>query len=83
MDNPKIQLVGQANLQLFLYTEYHEMPEKACERGFCHVIAFSQFFEMPQHLILKMGKMEHFKKFGHEKVRHFIKLARDKFLKVK
>ena len=31
------------------YTEYHEMPQKACERGFCHVIAFSQFFEMPQN----------------------------------
>ena len=25
------------------------MPQKACERGFCHVIAFSQFFEMPQN----------------------------------
>ena len=31
------------------YTRYHEMPQKACERGFCHVIAFSQFFEMPQN----------------------------------
>ena len=28
---------------LLLYTGYHEMPQKACERGFCHVIAFSIF----------------------------------------
>ena len=28
---------------------YHEMPQKACERGFFHVIAISQFFEMPQN----------------------------------
>ena len=25
------------------------MHQKACERGFCHVIAFSQIFEMPQN----------------------------------
>ena len=28
-----------------IYTEYHEMPQKACERKFCHVIAFSQFLK--------------------------------------
>ena len=69
------------------------MPRKAYERGFCHVTAFSQFFEMPQnrrtsfsvemphfsYLILKMGKMGHFKKFEHKKVGHFKKLARDQF----
>ena len=27
------------------YTRYHEMPQKACERGFRHVIALSQFSE--------------------------------------
>ena len=32
-----------------VYTGYHEMPQKACERGFCHVTAISQFFEMPQN----------------------------------
>ena len=31
------------------YTEYNEMPKKACEKGFFHVIAFSQFFEMPRN----------------------------------
>ena len=25
------------------------MPKKACERGFRHVMAFSQFFEMPKN----------------------------------
>ena len=25
------------------------MPQKLCERGFCHVMEFSQFFEMPQN----------------------------------
>ena len=24
-----------------VYRGYHKMPQKACERGFCHVIAFS------------------------------------------
>ena len=73
------------------------MPQKACERGFCHVMAFSQSFEMPQnrrisfsvhfqfcptfsHFQNQIGKMGHFKKFGHEKVGHFEKLARDHFL---
>ena len=67
------------------------MPQNACERGFCHVMAFSQFFEIPQnrrlsfqmphfsYLILKMGKMGHFKKFEHEKLGHFKKIARDQF----
>ena len=64
------------------------MPQKACERGFCHVIAFSQFFEMPQNrrtsFSVEMpdsenGKMGHFKKFEHKKVGHFKKLARDQF----
>ena len=27
-----------------LYGGYFEMPEKACERWFCHVIAFAHFF---------------------------------------
>ena len=27
----------------------HEMPKKACERWFCHVIAFAYLFEMPQN----------------------------------
>ena len=31
-------------LKFYQYTRYYEMPQKACERGFCHVIAFSQFF---------------------------------------
>jgi len=31
-----------------LYERYHEMPQKACERGFCHVTAFEFFFEMLQ-----------------------------------
>ena len=31
------------------------------------------------YLILKMGKMGHFKKFEHKKVGHFKKLARDQF----
>ena len=62
-------------------------PKKACERGFCHVIAFSLFFGMPQnrrtsfsvempvfsYLILKTGKMGHFKKFEHKKVGLFKK----------
>ena len=41
-----------------------------------------EFFEMPHfsYLILKMGKMGHFKKFEHKKVGHFEKLARDQFL---
>ena len=41
-----------------------------------------EFFEMPHfsYLILKMGKMGHFKKFEHKKVGHFRKLARDQFL---
>ena len=34
------------------YGGYHEMPQKACERGFFHVIAFSKFFEMPQNPII-------------------------------
>ena len=65
-------------IYLVYYTEYHEMPQKACEREFYHVIAFSQFFEMPQ-MILKMGKMGHFKKFENKKVGHFKKLARGQF----
>ena len=32
---------SQAFLNPFLYTRYHEMLQKACERGFRHVIAFS------------------------------------------
>ena len=44
----QIKLHLKASL-LYSYTRYHEMPQKACERGFCHVIAFSQFFEMPQN----------------------------------
>ena len=31
-------------LKFYQYTRYYEMPQKACETGFCHVIAFSQFF---------------------------------------
>ena len=31
------------------------------------------------YLILKLGKMGHFKKIEHEKVGHFKKLARDQF----
>ena len=30
------------------YGEWYEMPQKACERLFCHVMAFSDLFEMPQ-----------------------------------
>ena len=39
-------------------------------------------FEMPDfsYLILKMGKIGHFKIFEHEKVGHFKILARDQFL---
>ena len=39
------------------YTRYHEMPQKACERGFCHVIAFSQFIFVA-HLIEKIPEEE-------------------------
>ena len=28
---------------------YHEIPQKACEGRFCHVMAFVFFFEMPQN----------------------------------
>ena len=40
-----------------------------------------EFFEMPHfsYLILKMGKMGHFKKFEHKKVGQFKKLIRDQF----
>ena len=41
-------------------------PKKACERS-------------EIYLILKMGKMGHFKKFEHKKSGHFKKLARDQF----
>jgi len=39
------------------------------------------FFEMPHfsYLIIKKGKMGHFKKIEHKKVGHFKKLARDQF----
>ena len=53
------------------------MPQKACERGFCHVIAISQFLEMPQNRRISFSV--HFKKFEHKKVGHFKKLARDQF----
>ena len=33
---------------LSLYTECHEMPQKACERGFCHVTAFLKFLKCPK-----------------------------------
>ena len=33
----------------FNYTEYHAMPQKACKRGYCHMTAFSQFFEIRQN----------------------------------
>ena len=42
-----------------LYTRYHETPQKACERGYCHVMAFSQFFEMPQNRTISISV--HFK----------------------
>ena len=51
------------------------MPQKACERGFCHVIAFSQFFEMPHNRRISFA----FEKIKHKKVGHFKKLARDQF----
>ena len=37
------------NYLKFLYGVYFEMPQKACERWFCHVIAFAIFFEMPKN----------------------------------
>ena len=44
------------------------MPQKACERGFCHVIAFSQFFEMPHfssHVFYHMTKSSFTCLLGH------------------
>ena len=55
------------------------MPERACERGFCHLIAFSQFFGMPQNRRTSFSVemphfsyliLGHFKKFEHKKVGH-------------
>ena len=53
------------------------MPQKACERYIFHVMAYAIFFEMPHlifgsfshfsYLILKMGKMGHFRKNEHKK----------------
>ena len=57
------------------HTGYHEMPQKACERGFCYVIAFSQFFEMPHNRRISFA----FEKIEHKKVGHFKKSARDEF----
>ena len=48
--NPVAVFNGRA-----IYTGYHEMPQKACEGGFCHVIAISQFFEMPQNRIISFS----------------------------
>ena len=80
--NPIVPNRGVFGRFLCDYTRYHEMPQKACERGFCHVIAFYQFFEMPHfsHFQNQIGKMGHFKKIEHKKVGHFRKLARDQFL---
>ena len=41
------------------YRGYHEMTQKACERSFCHVIAFVELFEMPhfQNQLEKMGNL--------------------------
>ena len=49
------------------------MPQKACERGFRHVIALSQFSESDR----KNGAFQ--KKIEHKKVGHFKKLTRDQF----
>ena len=57
------------------------MPQKVCERRFCHVMAFSQFFEMPHFFMFEFFEMPHFSylilKMG--KMGHFKKLARDQF----
>ena len=58
------------------------MPQKAFEGGIFHVRAYAIFPEMPQnrtYLILKMGKMGHFRKNEQKKVGHFEKKARDQF----
>ena len=57
------------------------MPQKAFEGGILHVRAMHIFPEMPHfsYLILKMGKMGHFRKNEHKKVGHFEKKARDRF----
>ena len=62
------------------------MPQKAFEGGILHVRPYAIFPEMPQNrtlLILKMGKMGHFRKNEQEKVGHFGKKARDQFLNEK
>ena len=70
------------------------MPQKACERGFFHVIAFSKFFEMPQNPIILFSvpfcfKIDHVLIFcnaplfpfseSDRKNGAFQKLARDQF----
>ena len=68
------------------------MPQNDCERWFCHVMAFAPFiWNAPKsknfifgsfsvsYLILKKGKMGHFKYFEHRKVGHFGFFARDHF----
>ena len=52
------------------------MPQKACERGFCHVTAFSQFFEMPQNRRISFSfifcfKIDHVLIFWNAHFSHF------------
>ena len=56
------------------------MTVSLCEiRGPVYPRCTPQNYLVISYLILKMGKMGHFKKFEHEKVGHFKKLARDQF----
>ena len=62
-------------LKFYQYTRYYEMPQKACERGFCHVIAFSQFFRNTQ---LFLSDSENRKNGAFQKIENM--LSHDKIL---
>ena len=72
-------------LKFYQYTRYYEMPQKACETGFCHVIAFSQFFRNTPFFLSdsENGKNGAFQKIRTLKIGAFQKkLARDQFGKI-
>ena len=47
-ENTLLSFKRQKRTQLLKKEKYHVITQTAGERRFCHVIAFAEFFEMPQ-----------------------------------
>ena len=47
---PDVNTKGKVSSLIYshIYGSYYEMPQKACERWFCHVIAFAIFLKCPK-----------------------------------